>query len=63
MVNFLLNFDRLPMVFNAYHYQDLYDTCMIGCVCHQRMELMAILLRYLKPDVFYAKKKDIIGSG
>jgi len=31
-------------------------------VCLQKMELMEILWRQLKPNAFYAKKKDIIRS-
>ena len=63
MVNFLLNFHKLAMVFNTGYYQDLYNTLMTGCVCLQKMELMEILWRQLKPNALYAKKKDIIRSG
>ena len=58
-VHFLLNFHWLQMVFNTDYYQNLYNTYKTGWICRPTME---ILWRQLKPNAFYAKKKDIIRS-
>ena len=53
MVNFLLNFHRLAMVFNTGYYQDLYNIYMTGEV----MTVIGNITEIAETECFLCKEK------